>query len=292
MELYHYTSVPSLHAINVSNGINEGYLQLSDNTILRKHSWYTTSPSPLGHGLTNGTEILNKYEELFWRQMNGFTNDQILPPVQNKRAVRITIDAKWIQSQPGFHKYTDLLTILKQPKYYALRLGITALAGNKTLTPQEREYWSTHPDLMHDTWYVHNGVLPHYRMKVVEFMEEDGNYYAYDFEKHGRAEMARYGSYSISQDLLKNINSLSDLKYNEGDIFCYYRKGLSPQVCFTHKLQTLSLYLDDPNFVAVKINEEFYNTYGSIFIPWVTTHAEELHRVWRQAESFYNKMHS
>lgn len=59
MNLYHYTSVPALNVINTSNGINEGYLQLADNSILKKHSWYTTSPYPLGHRLTDGSEKLD-----------------------------------------------------------------------------------------------------------------------------------------------------------------------------------------------------------------------------------------
>ena len=279
MNLYHYTSVPALNSINTSNGISEGYLQLNDNSILKKHCWYTTSPSALGHGLTDGTEKLDAMQESFFRMMNGFTNEELLPPTQNKHAIRISVDSQWLQSQRDFYKFTDLVKKYNQPEGYALRLGLSALNTNQNSTPPFT--------LMHETWYVHTGVVPHNHIISIEALEDDGHYRTYDFEKHGRKEMARNGSFSISPILLADINSKSDLKYNGGDIFCFFRRNTSPQVCFQHKQQIFSVYLDNPNFVLAAFDKVFFNKYGEMFIPWVNANAEELKDLWRQSEAFW-----
>lgn len=251
MELYHYTSVPLLHSI-LNEGISKGHFLLSNNQMLHGHCWYTSSPLPYGHGLPDGTEVLTQSEKEFAYRAAGDMPPTSAKSLQNKRLVRIKVDYEWLRSQDSFYKFSKLLQLYGESSLYGKMLGVTGWIKPETLSDPELRRWAKSPKLKNDTWFVHNGVLPAERIISVEYMQMQDIYVPYDFEKHGRPELERYGIFSISKAELEDLN-LKELNapfLNGSIVVCCPHPNAPPVVVFRKRDSKLVLKIENGEFLG------------------------------------------
>jgi hypothetical protein len=143
---------------------------------------------------------------LFAQRAAGGDPSSSVNRLQNKKQVRITVDGEWLKTQDRFYKFTRLLQIYGEPALYGKVLGVMGWVKPETLSDSALRRWTKSPKLKHDTWFVHQGVLPVEQILSIAFMEKPDISVPYDFETHGRPELERNGLYSISAAELDALN--------------------------------------------------------------------------------------
>lgn len=291
MDLYHFTGVPMLHGIMASPGINRGYIVLADNSILQGWSWFTTSPLPYGHGLCDGTEIITEKKREFIRRLSG--NDKPVFELQNKRLIRIKIDADWLKKQEGFYSYINLMRELNQPKLLIKYAAIDGWVDFDTLSDAEVKKWMKSPKTKEKTWYVFNGLVPSCRILSVEFMEKTNNYVPYDFEMHGRAIMEKTGLHAISESLLQSLNSVVHTQYLPGSViaFCQEKESL-PSIIFRNSSFFVAVELQTVSAITHHFDgNESFELDKNIILAWVSANKRALNELWQVSVESYHRFY-
>lgn len=284
MKLYHFTGVALLHSILTSEGINKGYLHLSDGKMLYGHSWYTSYPLPYGHGLVDGTEVLTESDKDFLIKAAGRDAHGPVRGTHNKRLIRLTVDSEWLRQQDTFYPFKKLMRKYEQPSMLATIQGVQGWVKPENLSDSELRRWMKSPKLKHDTWYVHTETLPTERILSVEFMEKPDVYVPYDFESHGRSELEKSGLYSITAEQFKDLNEISqeeDFTGGEVLITCP-DPGAVPAILFRKRNSVHVFAIDDGRLML---------SHGTRFIPeslktvsdWVKQNSGQLMDFWNKS---------
>jgi hypothetical protein len=284
MELYHYTSVPLLHSI-LNEGISKGHFLRSNNQILYGHCWYTTSPLPHGHGLPDGTEVLTQSDKEFAQRAASGESSSSVNSLQNKKLIRIKVDYEWLEKEERFYKFSKLLQIYGESSLYSKVLGVMGWVKPATLSDSELRRWIKSPKLKHDTWFVHQGVLPVERILSIEFMEKEDNYVPYNFEIHGRPELERNGLYSISDAELDEVNNHEQhAPFLSGSVVVIFpNPKATPAIVFKKRSCALVLNIQTGAYIGSE---------GSIFSDedairlgiWTRNHSEYLMSLWNKSK--------
>ncbi|WP_410529621.1 hypothetical protein H0S68_25025 (plasmid) [Serratia sp. AXJ-M] len=293
MNLYHYTGVTMLHGILTSEGINRGYLQLSDGKMLYGHSWYTTSPLPYGHGLSDGTEMLNQNDKDFARKAAGGLASDTVHSLHNKRLIRLSVDTTWLKQQEGFYSFRQILRHYGQSALYGKALAVSGWVDQRTLSDTELLRWMKSPKLKHDTWYVHTGTLPPDRILSVEYMEKPDIYVPYDFELHGRRQLEKSGFFCITASENNELNTAaSNTHYLPGSIFVICpHPDAPPAITFRKSGGILVLSINNGKKLqeeGVAFSEEAVNKLST----WAMNKTDSLMGLWEKSKENWHRFNN
>jgi hypothetical protein len=153
LKLYHFTYEGALAAI-LSEGLTKGDVPLTQTTGVNA-VWFTTDPSPDGHGVYAArTQIVTPEESAALSHCFGqhIPAGTVIPWV-DKHKIRIRVDLETSRT-PGLYKWLDFAKAMKIDRDWLKCLH----AGNKP-----------------HTWWLWPATMPPERFKAIEVRSEIGN---------------------------------------------------------------------------------------------------------------------
>lgn len=287
---YHFTGVPMLHSILCSQGLNQGYIELSDGQFLRGYPWVTTSPLPYGHGLTNGKESITERNEDFLRRAGKLSKNKVLLGTHNKQVIRITIDGEWLKGQDEFISYVKLMKKLNQPKDFVKRIGVAGLIDISGLNEKKLNRWMKSDKTKEKTWYVFGGVIPLEQFISIDFMASENVYVPYDFEAHGRKIMEDSGFFCVSASKLQELNKSTSSQFTGGSVFALStNEEPEPYISFRNNHYNVAVSLLSKKFIAKYGCEDAIDKDREVLFSWVNENNDMLMELFNASNALYNK---
>lgn len=281
MKLYHYTSVTLGEAI-LSDAIRHGHLMHSDGTMSQGVVWLTTDPRPHGHGLTLGTEKMDANAIAHQERVAG-------GPIRNshtldKTELRITVELA-PNATPWLMPFMEYCKV-NEPKGWAKSFGVSCLTNMRTASDKELKRLLRHATTKETTWWLSFNPVATEAFVSVDFNVK-GKFEPYDFERHGRTSMHRYGFTFPSPAALAEVAEIiaPSHRFEQPKAFVFCEdpnkppkvavRGGSTVRAFEIGTRTLVVGADDDKSVALRA--------------WIARHKDELQACWAEAvELFYN----
>jgi len=214
MRLYHYTSLPLVEGILLSD-LSKGHLNTLRG-IISPVVWLTTDPTAEGHGMPNGTETLtdshlDHLEKLQGgRPKNRRTHD--------KMKVRLTLDIP-DSDMPQLQRFTDYCEHEPNGKWLAKWTGLSCYIDVATADDATLKSMMRRQATKEKTWWISFLPISAASISAIELRDKDGTYKPYDFEKFVRPAMGEQGFFYPSPDALrellmivKHVHPLGDAK--------------------------------------------------------------------------------
>jgi len=279
MKLYHYTAVTLGESI-LSSAISNGHLIHSDNSMSQGVVWLTTEPRPGGHGLTRGDEILDASQRAHQlRAQGGVARNHV---TLDKTQLRITVELD-PEQDPRLMSFMQYCKVYES-KRFAKVYGLSCLVDVKRLAPKELMRLMKSASTKESTWWLSfNPVRPEAFVSV-DFNVK-GKFEPYDFERHGREAMRRYGFALPSPKALAEIADIVPaahrLERPKAFVFCD-DPDKPPKVAVRGGATVRAFDLRTRDLVVGEADDR-----TAPLQAWVDRHSDELEACWTEAVDLF-----
>lgn len=280
MRLYHYTSLPLIESILLTD-LSKGHMNTLEG-IISPVVWLTTDSRAEGHGMPDGTETLtdshlDHLEKLQGeRPKNRRTHD--------KMKVRLTVDIpedEMLQLQ----RFTDYCERLPNGKWFAKWTGLSCYIDVATADDNAIKKMMRTQATKEKTWWISFMPVSSRFISAIELRGKDRLYHPYDFEKFVRPAMGEQGFFYPSADALRELQAIIRPVHPLGDpkplVICA-GPAATP---------TVAIRVSGTDFLQYEIESGRSLTDASAYEPnlsaWITRFRTELMEAWKRAEASY-----
>lgn len=295
MKLYHFTAATLAKGI-LTEGQRSGHLEDPHGNIVRGVVWFTSLPFPEGTGVPNGKRNLTKSEILKAERVEGKIRNTF---TFDKTRVRLTYESQDLAPYQivngkisGLISFEKWCKLINAPKRWAKHIGLSAFYDLNSLSDEELlRLHKKKGNSKESTWYLYFGHVESHLVRAVDY-KVGGEYVAYDFEAHGRAEMASVGVECVgtkaSNDLAGIIKPSHVHETVHASVMCDEPLDKSI-VCVRGGGNTCMVEFENKSLIGLHVNDPSYPI-DDIY-KWVDRNIEDLRQCKARALDTYYKFY-
>ncbi|QCI14098.1 hypothetical protein E6B08_23345 [Pseudomonas putida] len=295
MKLYHYTAATLAKGI-LSEGLTIGHLEDPQGKIIHGVVWFTSLPFPEGTGVPTGKHTLTESQAHKAKRVQGVLRNKF---TFDKTRVRLTYDSQDLPSYQvvdgqirGLISFEKWCKLVNAPKRWAKHIGLSAFHDLNSLS--DEELFRLHKkkgNSKESTWYLYFGKVSPDVVQAVDY-KVGREYVTYDFDAHGRVEMALAGVECVGpiahNDLAGIIKPLHRHETVHASIMCDEPLEKSI-VCVRGGGNTCFIEFEEKSFISLRTDDPAYPV--SDIYQWIDRNIDELRRCKERALETYYKFY-